>query len=113
MIIKPLTLYRPFSDVFCSPVFSHLSVEGGVIQGPPVLPAGGLNKSCQVRFWNVQAWEPHHFWFTLINLQSVREDNLQHLFSSPTTSLNSEANQFKARGQASLTPLLCNESVSF
>lgn len=44
-----------------------------MIQGPLVFPAGGLNKSHQVGFRNVQAREPHHLWLTLINLQSQRQ----------------------------------------
>ena len=54
IILKTPTLSRPFSDAFCGPVLGHLGVEGGVVQGPLVLPAGGLNKRGQVGLWDVQ-----------------------------------------------------------
>lgn len=63
------TLSQPFSDIFCSPVRGHLRVEGGVIQGPLVSPAGGLNQSGQVGLGDVEAREPHHLWLPLSNLQ--------------------------------------------
>lgn len=66
------TLSQRFGDVFCPRVRGHLRVEGGVIQGPLVFPAGGLNQSGQVGLGDVEAREPHHLWLPLVNLQSQR-----------------------------------------
>lgn len=63
------TLLSSFSDVLCFPVLGYLCVEGGVIQGPPVFPAGGLDKSSQVGLRNVQARQPHHLRLTVGDLQ--------------------------------------------
>lgn len=63
-----LTLSWPLFDLVLTPVLCNLCVESGVIQRPAVLPAGGLDQCCQVRFWDMQAWQPHHVGLSLIHL---------------------------------------------
>jgi len=61
------TLMCPLGDLVRIRPLGDLSVESGPVQGPAVLPASGLDESCQVGLWDVQSRQPHDSWLPVID----------------------------------------------
>lgn len=78
-VLCALTLSWSLFDLILTPVVCNLCVKSGVIQRPAVLPAGGLDQCCQVWFWDMQAWQPHHTGLSLIHLHRWKTIWEKHL----------------------------------
>ena len=64
-----LTLVCPLGDLVGVCPVGDLCVQSWPVQGPAVLPAGGLHQRGQVGLRNVQSRQPDNRWLSVIDLQ--------------------------------------------